>query len=421
MGAHIRPANLQGRRPGSSSDQAEGLSRSNSQPRLPQRQAAAVGEFNADGDLSSSLMDMFLGGSYKSLFPNVGSGTPMEDVKGAPFLAKHAAVRTYTVVSGDTLSGIAQKELGSGARYQEIAAANGIKNPNLISPGQVLIIPNGGGPAQKPAGNQVMAPVAATDEYVVQSGDTLWAISQRVLGDGNRYQEIASLNGLRDPNHIFPGQRLRLPKTQNAQAPVKPEDPIEDHWICEQLTNDWAGCDILSRYLAGTGGDWDLDDVASWSDYMKASGSLTLQVREQLEQLAEQLVQGGSQGAVSVDRTFHAEIENGEDAVGYQYLHGTNGAVGDFQIKGAADVQRRKTSTQVNFDVEFTWHDIIDPNKKYITDRAKDLFARIITLNRVKAYRIHIRWSGQPIVKVTNDPIDATEVFGDWPGDGTSK
>ena len=44
----------------------------------------------------------------------------------------------YTVVSGDTLSKIAQK---FGTSYQEIALINGISNPDLIQVGQVLKIP----------------------------------------------------------------------------------------------------------------------------------------------------------------------------------------------------------------------------------------------------------------------------------------
>lgn len=46
-----------------------------------------------------------------------------------------APARTYTVKPGDTLSKIAGMY---GTTYQAIAAANGIANPNLIYPGQVL-------------------------------------------------------------------------------------------------------------------------------------------------------------------------------------------------------------------------------------------------------------------------------------------
>lgn len=45
--------------------------------------------------------------------------------------------QTYTVKKGDTLSAIANK---FGTTYQEIARKNGISNPNLIFPGQVIII-----------------------------------------------------------------------------------------------------------------------------------------------------------------------------------------------------------------------------------------------------------------------------------------
>ncbi|MCL2215389.1 MAG: LysM peptidoglycan-binding domain-containing protein [Defluviitaleaceae bacterium] len=52
--------------------------------------------------------------------------------------------QTHTVVSGDTLWGIAQRYLGAGRRYPEIHAANRDvigANPNRIFPGQVLTIP----------------------------------------------------------------------------------------------------------------------------------------------------------------------------------------------------------------------------------------------------------------------------------------
>lgn len=47
---------------------------------------------------------------------------------------------TYTVQAGDTLSGIASKY---GTTYQELARINNIANPNVIYPGQVIKI-NGG-------------------------------------------------------------------------------------------------------------------------------------------------------------------------------------------------------------------------------------------------------------------------------------
>jgi hypothetical protein len=51
------------------------------------------------------------------------------------------APRTYTVVSGDTLWAISERFYGDGSKYQRIADASGIANPDLIHPGQVLTIP----------------------------------------------------------------------------------------------------------------------------------------------------------------------------------------------------------------------------------------------------------------------------------------
>lgn len=50
--------------------------------------------------------------------------------------------------------------------------------------------------------------------YVVEKGDTLWAIAQATYGDGNRYPDIFEANKpmLKDPDLIFPGQVLRIPQ-----------------------------------------------------------------------------------------------------------------------------------------------------------------------------------------------------------------
>jgi len=57
--------------------------------------------------------------------------------------ANAPAVKTYTVAAGDCLWNIAKKYLGDGARWTEIYELNRdqISNPNLIYPGQVLVMP----------------------------------------------------------------------------------------------------------------------------------------------------------------------------------------------------------------------------------------------------------------------------------------
>lgn len=49
--------------------------------------------------------------------------------------------------------------------------------------------------------------------YTVVSGDCLWNIAKKLLGDGARYPEIYELNKdkIKNPNLIYPGQVLTLP------------------------------------------------------------------------------------------------------------------------------------------------------------------------------------------------------------------
>jgi nucleoid-associated protein YgaU len=49
--------------------------------------------------------------------------------------------------------------------------------------------------------------------HTVEKGDTLWAVSKKALGDGNRYNEIFEANKpmLTHPDKIYPGQVLRIP------------------------------------------------------------------------------------------------------------------------------------------------------------------------------------------------------------------
>lgn len=105
-------------------------------------------------------------------------------------------VEYYMVQSGDTLSGIAAN---FGTTYQVLAEINGIENPDLIYPGQVLIINKNVAPND----NSIVY-------YTVQSGDTLWEIAEKFLGSGTRYQEIQTLNDLTGVT-IFPNQVLKIP------------------------------------------------------------------------------------------------------------------------------------------------------------------------------------------------------------------
>ena len=104
----------------------------------------------------------------------------------------------YTVQSGNTLWQIANKY---GTTVQELASINNIQNPNLIYPGQVLIIPTN----STIYGSETRAVGSIT--YTVQSGNTLSQIA-------NEYNvtvaHIVEINDIQNPNLIYPGQKLRI-------------------------------------------------------------------------------------------------------------------------------------------------------------------------------------------------------------------
>ena len=53
---------------------------------------------------------------------------------------------------------------------------------------------------------------AAENVYVVQAGDSLWKIAERLLGNGARYMDIVSWNEelIQDARLIYPGTRLQI-------------------------------------------------------------------------------------------------------------------------------------------------------------------------------------------------------------------
>lgn len=99
----------------------------------------------------------------------------------------------YTIKRGDTLWGISRRY---GVSVQNIVSWNNIQNPNLVYPGQRLIL----------YGNYS----SSNNEnvyYTVQRGDTLWRIARRYRTCPIR---IARINSIANPNLIYPGQILKI-------------------------------------------------------------------------------------------------------------------------------------------------------------------------------------------------------------------
>ena len=98
----------------------------------------------------------------------------------------------YTVRRGDTLSRIASRY---GVTVQQIVDWNDIQNPNLIYPGQKL----------KFYGNYTSNNNYFS--YTVRRGDSLWRIARRFRVS---VSYIVNLNGIQNPNLIYPGQILKI-------------------------------------------------------------------------------------------------------------------------------------------------------------------------------------------------------------------
>lgn len=105
----------------------------------------------------------------------------------------NASETVYTVVSGDTLSGIASKY---GTTYQKLAEYNGISNPNLIYPGQKVKIP---GSSSNYEYKQIY--------YTIQSGDNLTKIASKF---GTTVNQLVAWNNIANPNLIYAGKSIRV-------------------------------------------------------------------------------------------------------------------------------------------------------------------------------------------------------------------
>lgn len=125
-------------------------------------------------------------------------------LEGQGEAASGVAGSSYTVQPGDYLSKIAQQH---GVSLDALIAANPqIKNPNLIVPGQQLKIPGEGARA-----------VQKSSRYTVKPGDTMSSIAAK---NGVSLAALIAANPqIKNPNLIFPGQKIELPSA-GGSAPV---------------------------------------------------------------------------------------------------------------------------------------------------------------------------------------------------------
>lgn len=162
-------------------------------------------------------------------------------------LASSAASADHEVRAGDTLWGIAQLY---DVTVDELVKLNGIPNPQLIFPGQLIKLPGGGDAQAAPAA------AARTElEYVVQPGDTLSAIAVRF---DMSVEELLGANQISDVHLIIPGQRLkvRAPAPTPGGAPRHPPDDPKLEAMFDELAMAEGVDPGLVKAIAWTESGW---------------------------------------------------------------------------------------------------------------------------------------------------------------------
>lgn len=138
---------------------------------------------------------------------------------------------TITVQHGDTLWSLAEKHLGDGAQFTQIASLNEgqpmtggkvFRSSEPIQPGWELKMP-------ATAASTPAQPKAEDAQVEVHAGDSLWGIAEDQYGDGadwskiweaNKGEQQADGRTLSDPDVIQPGWNLTVPTEKGASSAV---------------------------------------------------------------------------------------------------------------------------------------------------------------------------------------------------------
>ena len=152
---------------------------------IARRFGVTVQEIRDANDLTSDTLSV----GQSLIIPGISAGDDLEDNE-----ENDTVPTTYTVASGDSLWSIANR---FGVTVNDLKSANGLTS-NLLSVGQVLIIPTAGS----------STPGSPTyNTYTVASGDSLWSIANRF---GTTVDTIKTLNNLTS-NLLSIGQVLQIP------------------------------------------------------------------------------------------------------------------------------------------------------------------------------------------------------------------
>ncbi len=136
------------------------------------------------------------------------------------------SLKTIEVKSGDTLSDLAARHLGSSRHWRKLLEANRdkLETARDLRAGMTLKLPADMVATASPShrsstttARRVSARSSEPKTYVVQKGDTLTRIAEQKLGDGSRWRELYKANRqkIKDPDNVPVGTKLLLPTAKS--------------------------------------------------------------------------------------------------------------------------------------------------------------------------------------------------------------
>jgi hypothetical protein len=126
----------------------------------------------------------------------------------AALLSHHG---TVTVQPGDTLSALAARWCGSAALYPGLAAASGIRDPDLIVPGERVVLGcHAAPPARLGAVTAGQGHAGRHRAVTARPGATLRDLAARYCGTTADYPGLAAASGVTNPDQISAGQLITI-------------------------------------------------------------------------------------------------------------------------------------------------------------------------------------------------------------------
>jgi nucleoid-associated protein YgaU len=199
--------------------------------------------------------------------PEAARVTPKNDTPKTP--ARPAMPDTYVVKAGDTLWDLAKEFYGNGQKWRMILDANKDKlaEGDPLKVKMVLNIPRD---TEQPAETTVETKPTIPPEYqgkdihVVEPGDSLYTIAEKVYGNSSLWRYILEANKERmpDENRLRVGQILVIPKVEKRETPEKPviakEPAISPEFAgkCTYTVESGDNLSIISEKFYGSPTKW---------------------------------------------------------------------------------------------------------------------------------------------------------------------